>query len=195
MNGFDKGVESIYARNATPVTDATAMRGLSLLRRGLPELGAGEWDTDTLYDCIVGTMLVQYGCSRSDGTTLSVIHAYGHGVARGFAVQQGGAHAIVLPHALRHLFDSVDARRDLLAEAFSVAGETPGAVAEGVIENIMAVRDGLGLPTRLRDIEDMTREHLPAVARSIAEDSFMSNRPAGYDPTATDIEGVLGSAW
>jgi alcohol dehydrogenase len=195
MNGFDKGVESIYARNATPVTDATAIRGLSLLRRGLPDLGSGEWDDDVLYDCIVGTMLVQYGSSRSDGTTLSVVHAYGHGVARGFAVQQGGAHAIVLPHALWALFDAVDARRDLLAEAFDVEADGHEATAERVIEAVVAVRDGLSLPTRLRDVEDVTREHLPGIARSVHGDGFMSNRPEGYDPTVEDIEAVLEAAW
>jgi alcohol dehydrogenase len=197
MNGFDKGLETVYARNATPVTDATAMRGLSLLRRGLPELGAGteNWDDETLYDCIVGTMLVQYGCSRSDGTTLSVIHAYGHGVARGFAVQQGGAHAIVLPYALSHLFESVDARRDLLAEAFGVEAESPEATADAVVEAVTAVRDALGLPTRLRDIEDMDESDLPKIAEVVVEDGFMGNRPEGYDPTAEDIEGVLERAW
>ncbi|MFC7229354.1 iron-containing alcohol dehydrogenase family protein [Salinirubellus salinus] len=195
MNGFDKGLETVYARNATPVTDATAMRGLSLLRRGLPELGAGEWDADTLYDCIVGTMLVQYGCSRSDGTTLSVIHAYGHGVARGFAVQQGGAHAIVLPDALEHLFGEVDARRDLLAEAFDVAADSPEATAEGVVEAVTEVRDALGLPTRLRDVEDMDESDLPKIADVVVEDGFMRNRPEGYDPTAEDVLGVLERAW
>lgn len=197
MNGFDKGVETIYARNATPITDATAMRGLSLLRRGLPELGSGTdaWDDEVLYDCIVGTMLVQYGCSRDDGVTLSIIHAYGHGVARGFAVQQGGAHAIVLPYALEHLFDEVDARRDLLAEAFDVEADDPAAVAEGVVEAVTAVRDALGLPTRLRDIEDMDREDLPAVAESVAGDGFMGNCPDGYAPDAEAILGVLERAW
>uniref|UniRef100_UPI000AF0170A iron-containing alcohol dehydrogenase n=1 Tax=Halarchaeum acidiphilum TaxID=489138 RepID=UPI000AF0170A len=36
MNGFDKGIETLYARAATPVTDGTAARGLALLREALP---------------------------------------------------------------------------------------------------------------------------------------------------------------
>ncbi|MFB6199097.1 MAG: iron-containing alcohol dehydrogenase, partial [Halobacteriaceae archaeon] len=31
MNGFDKGVETLYTKNATPITDGTAMRGIQLL--------------------------------------------------------------------------------------------------------------------------------------------------------------------
>jgi alcohol dehydrogenase len=195
MNGFDKGLETVYARNATPVTDATAVRGLSLLRRGLPALGAGDRDEDTLYDCLVGTMLVQYGCSRADGTTLSIVHAYGHGVARGFDVQQGGAHAIVLPHVLEDLFATVGARRSLLAEAFGVEATTPEKRAEGVTTAVTEVRDALGLPTRLRDIGDMDRADLPAVARSVVGDGFMSNVPNGYDPDVEDVMRVLDAAW
>ena len=39
MNGFDKGLETLYATNATPVTDATATRGVGLLAGGLRDLG------------------------------------------------------------------------------------------------------------------------------------------------------------
>ena len=38
MNGFDKGIETLYARNATPITDGTAIHGLRLLTEALPRL-------------------------------------------------------------------------------------------------------------------------------------------------------------
>lgn len=198
MNGFDKGVESLYARNATPVTDATASRGLSLLRRGLPRLGAGKRDEQTLHDAIVGTMLVQYGASRGDGTTLSLIHAFGHGIARGFSVQQGGAHGIIAPHALRFLFDRVDGRRDLLADALGVTStenEDPNETAEAVIETIVEIRDSLGLPARLRSIDDLSKDDFPEIASAVATDGFISNTPTELETTETEIERVLIEAW
>ncbi|MFC7165179.1 iron-containing alcohol dehydrogenase family protein [Halospeciosus flavus] len=193
MNGFDKGVETLYAANATPVTDGTAMRGLRLLSKGLPALGAGERDEQTLHDAVVGTMLVQYGCSRGSGSTLSLIHAFGHGIARGYAVQQGGAHAIIAPHALRLLFDRVDGRRDLLAEALGVDDTDDPAGA--VVDRVAEIRDALGLPTRLREIEDLSKEDLPDVAESTHDDSLVGNTPEGFDPSVEDIEDVLRSAW
>lgn len=195
MNGFDKGVESLYARNATPVTDATASRGLSLLSRGLPRLGAGERDEQTLHDAIVGTMLVQYGASRGDGTTLSLIHAFGHGIARGFSVQQGGAHGIIAPHALRFLFDHVDGRRDRLADALGVTAETPDATAEAVIETVTEIRDALGLPARLRSIDDLSKDDLPEIATDVATDGFISNTPTELETSETALEDVLHEAW
>ncbi|MFB6244382.1 MAG: iron-containing alcohol dehydrogenase, partial [Halobaculum sp.] len=38
MNGFDKAIESLYAANRTPVTDATARRAVAYFDDGLPRL-------------------------------------------------------------------------------------------------------------------------------------------------------------
>ena len=195
MNGFDKAVETAYALTATPITDGTAVRALRLLSRGLPALGDGDRDDGTMHDAVVGTILAQYGCSRADGLTLSLIHAFGHGIARGYDVQQGGAHAIIAPHALRYLFERIDGRRDLLAEGLGVDAAEADTTAEAVVERVVEVRDALGLPTRLREISDMSEADLPDVAADVAGDGFMSNCPAGLDPTIDELEAVLRAAW
>ena len=195
MNGFDKAVETTYAATATPVTDATAVRALRLLSRGLPDLGAGDRDEATMHDAVVGMVLAQYGCSRADGLTPSLIHAFGHGVARGYEIQQGGAHAVVAPHALRYLFDRVDAGRDLLAEGLGVEAATLAATATAVVERVAEIRDALGLPARLREIDDMSESDLPAVAADVHADGFVSNCPPELDPTVEELEAVLQEAW
>ena len=197
MNGFDKAVETLYASTATPVTDGTAVRALRLLSAGLPALGDGDRDDGTMHDAVVGTVLAQYGCSRADGLTLSLIHAFGHGVARGYEIQQGGAHAIVAPHALRYLFGEVDGRRELLAEGFGldVEGRSPAATAEAVVGEVERVRDALGLPTRLREIPDMSASDLPDVAEDVHGDGLLPYVPEGLDPSVEDLEGVLRDAW
>ncbi len=195
MNGFDKAIETTYAATATPITDATAVRALRLLDRGLPALGAGDRDEETMYDAVVGTVLAQYGCSRADGLTLSLIHAFGHGIARGYAVQQGAAHGIVAPHALRYLFEHVDGGRDLLAEGLGVDASTPEATADGIVDRVAGIRDALGLPTRLRDIDDMSEADLPDVAADVHGDGLMPYCPDGLDPTVDELESVLREAW
>jgi alcohol dehydrogenase len=195
MNGFDKAVETAYANTATPITDGTAVRALRLLSRGLPALGAGDRDDETLHDAVVGTVLAQYGCSRSDGLTPSLIHAFGHGLTRGYDIQQGGAHGIIAPHALRYLFAEVDGSRDLLAEGLGVDGETPEETAEAVVEAVTEIRDGLGLPTRLREIDDMAESDLSDIAETVHTDGLMPYRPEGLDPTVDELEAVLQEAW
>jgi len=215
MNGFDKAVETVYARTATPVTDATALRALRLLRAGLPALGAGERDDTTMRRVLVGTLLAQYGVTRPDAGTLSLLHAFGHALSRRSDLQQGTAHGLVAPAALAHLFDHVDARRRTLAEGLSAgaaladrvddASETdPDALSPGVaddrdpgtvvVEAVRTVRDALGLDRRLRDTT-FDREDLPALARATLEDGIMENAPEGYDPDPAAIEDVLASVW
>jgi len=197
MNGFDKGVETLYARNAAAVTDATAVRGLSLLRDGLPALARDRDDAEALDRVVEGVLLVQYGISRPDGTTLSLIHAFGHGLTAHSDVQQGAAHAVVAPHALRYLFEHVDGRRRLLAEALGVDHDdlSDDAVAEAVVDEVAAVRESLGLPTRLRSVDDLSRDAFPAVAADVVTDSFVANAPSELDLTREDAAAVLDDAW
>jgi len=98
MNGFDKGLETIYSSHATPITDATAMRGLQLLRESLPNLD-GNNPTE-MERAVIGIILVQFERRGS------IIHAIGHGFSRRYPVQQGIVHAIVAPHALRYATSS-----------------------------------------------------------------------------------------
>jgi alcohol dehydrogenase len=150
-------------------------------------------DPETLTPVLEGIVLVQYGVSRPEGVTLSLIHAFGHALTRTFPVQQGAAHGVIAPHALRYLFAQCDGSRDLLAEGFGVAdADDP---AEAVVREVESVRDALGLPTRLRDVDGPAPDDLPAVAQAVLDDSFMTNAPTGLDATREGIEGVLRDAY
>ncbi len=191
MNGFDKGVETLYTSAATPFTDATAMRGLDVLTDALPALGE-RVTVETAAPALEGLLLVQYGISRPDGGTLGLIHAFGHGLTAYSDIQQGAAHAVVAPHALRYLFGEVEGRRELLAEGLGVGGaEDP---AEAVVEAVADVRDGLGLPARLRDTAGPEPDQFEAVARAVVDDPLIVNLPEGLELTVEDMVGVLEAA-
>ncbi|VTT88334.1 Alcohol dehydrogenase [Halorubrum sp. DM2] len=192
MNGFNKGVETPYARDASPVSDAAAVHGLRLLSDALPHVAGDRPDSEAATDrAVVGALLVQLD------RKISVIHAFGHGFARRYDVQQGAVHAVVAPHALAYLFDEVDASRRALAAGLGVPtdGRDDDAVAEDVVEAVAAVRDALDVPSRLRDLPATDESDLPAIAEFVAEDPPMARAPAGLDATAEEILGVLRAAW
>ncbi len=193
MNGFNKGLETIYTCHSTPITDATSARGIQLMSRGLRKLGQNEPTVEVLETIVQGLILVQFGIARPGVTTLSLIHAFGHTLRDGFQIQQGLAHAVITPDALRYIFQKVDGRRDLLADALDVADadDRPEAIASAVAE----VRDALGLPSRLRDIDGADRSILGDIAEATINDVFMPNVPTGLDATADDIEELLENAW
>lgn len=187
MNGFNKGIETLYSPAAVPVTDATAARGVSLLAQWLPRLDTD--DLEALDAILEGVALAQYGTSREGATGLSIIHAIGHGVTATVPVQQGLVHAAVTPAVLEELFAQAPCRRELLASSLGAAG------ADGIVEAVAQIRDGLGLPTGLGDLEGVERSMLPAIADATANDRLMDNLPPGVSLGREDLIDVLEAAW
>jgi alcohol dehydrogenase class IV len=194
INGFDKGIEAIYSRFATPVTDATAVRGLRYLRSSLPHLRDSS-DPAVMERAVAGTLLVQYGVSMPDQYKINVVHAFGHALRNQFGIQQGAAHAVIVPHALELIFAEGGGRPDVLADGLVTGAEDADGTEAAVVEAIRTIRDGLGLPSRLRDIEGTNEAELREVAEHTAEDAFLDVGPREFDPSVGAIERTLRDAW
>ena len=189
INGFNKGIETLYSCNSTAVTDATASRGTRLLKDGL--LGYGKRG-EGLSDVAKGIMLVQYGISRGATSTVSVVHAFGHALTDGNDLQQGIAHAVVTPHVLRYVFgeEGAETRPSTVADALNVEDST-----EAIVRAVEEVRDALDLPSRLRDVDGPEPDDFDEVADAVVRDIFMPNAPDGLDATTDELKGVLEEAW
>lgn len=192
MNGFDKGLETLYSRHRTPVTDATASEGLARLASALHGLRERPADPDVFGAIADGLFLVQYGLARPDGSTLSLLHALGHAVSRDTDVQQGIAHAVLAPHALEYLFGEVDGRRRRIADSLGVP--PGGDLATGIVDEVTAIRDALELPEQLREIDGPAPAEFEGAARATLADPLMANAPAGLDPTVEEIVGIFEAA-
>ncbi|GAB7095642.1 iron-containing alcohol dehydrogenase family protein [Halolamina litorea] len=195
MNGFDKAVECLYSPHATPITDGTAGRGLALMREGFAALPETDPDPDAFDDAVAGVICAQYGISTPGAYRASIIHAFGHGFSHGYDVHQGTVHGILAPHVLRYVFAEVGGRRDLLAESLGVAepGMTDEDLAAAVVDAVAGVRDDLGLPDRLREIDGLDRADLPEIAEVIADDGLFAEAPV--EPSTAEIESILDAAW
>lgn len=193
INGFDKAVEAIYSQFANPVTDSTAVRSLKYLRTSLPRLRESE-DPSVMDRAVLGIVLAQYGVSIPDAYKINVVHAFGHGLRNEWGIQQGVAHAVMVPHVLRLIFDQVDGRRELLADGL-VLEESPADPADAVIDAVRTVRDGLDLPARLRDVEGTTEDGIRGAAELTHRDDFVRLGPDGFDPSIDEIEDAIRAAW
>jgi len=190
MNGFDKGIEALYARAAMPITDATATRGLGLFAEGLLSFAADY--REGVPAAVEGLLLVQYGGSRPETTTVSVIHALGKFVARAGGLPQGVGHAIIAPATLAALFEEVDGRRALLARALGVADADDQAAA--IVERVDEVRNAMGVTTRLRNVEGIERADLSDIATRAARHRFARYGPPDLAVSAEWFEEILDDA-
>ncbi|WP_436347153.1 iron-containing alcohol dehydrogenase family protein [Natronorubrum sp. FCH18a] len=194
INGFDKGIEAIYSRFANPLTDATAIRGLQYLRSALPQLRTAS-DPTVMERAVMGTILVQYGVSMPDAYKINIVHAFGHALRNQFGIQQGVAHSVIVPHALGLIFAEGCGRPQVLAEGLVTGTEETDTTEEAVIKAVDIVRDGLGLPTRLRDLENTSRDEIREVAEHTANDAFLDLGPSDFDPSIDEIEQTLHASW
>jgi alcohol dehydrogenase class IV len=188
MNGFDKAIETVYARTATPLTDATAVHALRHFGDGLRSLGE---DPDAMDRAVLGVLLSQVD------RQLSIVHAFGHAFSARYPIQQGVVHAVVVPHVLRYVLEETDGYGELLAEGLGVdvrAGD-PEALTAAVVSAVVEVRDSFDLPTRLRSLDPVERKDFPALAEFVLDDDVMALAPEGLDPTTDDLEAVLANAW
>jgi alcohol dehydrogenase class IV len=191
MNGFNKGIETLYSSESTPIANAHAIKALQHYRVGLPDLVEADPD-DVAYDhAVLATVLVQYGRKTN------IIHTFGNGISLHYDVQQGAVHSIVVPHVLQYVFDTAYAHRHRIAEGLSIDGEgmDDDAIAEAISEEVLVVRDALGLPRRLREIDGMEQDHFEAVAEDILDNYKHARNPPGIDPTVEDVVAVLEAAW
>jgi len=193
INGFDKALETVYSAFANPITDATAVQSLTYLRDSLPDLRHAD-DPAVMDRAVMGIVLAQYGVSMPEAYKINVVHAFGHALRNEFGLQQGVAHAIVVPQVLELIFEQVDGRRGLLAEGLVVEEDVEDEAA-AVVAAVEEIRDGLDLPSRLRDVEGPAEEGLHDAAVYARNDPFIDLGPEGFDPSVDDLEGVLRDAW
>lgn len=150
VRALDHAVETVYAPNHQPATDATALEAIRLLRLHLP--GSGQPDLIAArQQCQIAAWLSFFGVQN---ITLGLSHALGREIGPKYDIPHGYTSAILLPHVMSHLLPVTAPRQALIAGAMGVAPAIR-AQSEVALEAPPAVSGfvrQLGLPERLRDV-------------------------------------------
>lgn len=191
MNGFNKGIETIYSRRTNPISTGHAVQGLGHFRLGLPTLCDRDLSDGAIDNAVAGIILVQYG------RFTNIIHTFGNGISYNHDVQQGTVHGIMAPAVLRYVFEQTDASRRQIADALDIdhAGLDDGAVADDIVTVVTEIRDALGLPSTLRSIPDLDRSDLDTLADAIVANHKHARNPPGVDPDVAAIRSILDEAY
>lgn len=190
MNAIDHTVEMIYSRHHSPFTDATALRGLSLLGEWLPVTIENPDDIEARKQALLGSALSGFGMEKG----VCINHAICHILGGQFGVPHGDANSIIIPHGMRFNLDETADRQRLIAEALGIDTDGLSAVEAGerAIAAIEALRDDIGAPARLRETT-VTRDDFDQIAALAIQDLPIANTPKAV--TEADIRGILENAW
>lgn len=182
IRSVDHGIETVLSRDANPLTDALALRGLTLLREGLSAVHIDTSDIAARHRCQLGVWLagssigrVRYGAS----------HGLGHQLGAVAGVPHGMTSCVLLPAVLDFNAPVSTAQQCEIAAAFG----QPGEPAADVVRRFIA---SLGLPTRLSQL-DVDLGLLPRVAETGLGNAFVK---ANLRPiqTAEDVMIILRAA-
>lgn len=184
IRAVDHAVEDICSINGQPFAEGASCQALRLLGRGLPAVKRSAADLEARLDCQLGAWMSMVGSQT--GVSKGASHGIGHVLGGTAHVPHGYTSCIMLPHVLRWNA-AVDAERQaLVSDALGHPGEPAADVVGGLIA-------GLGLPTRLRDV-DVRADQLDLIAEHSMHDRWVHTNPRKIDGPAT-VRALLDAAW
>src|SRR5580700_3366733 len=99
INAIAHAVESLYAKDANPVTSSLAEQGIAALGRALPRIVSDPTDRDARADALFGAWV----CGSCLGAVgMSLHHKLCHVLGGAFGLPHAETHTVILPHAVAY---------------------------------------------------------------------------------------------
>ncbi|WP_089302597.1 maleylacetate reductase [Haloechinothrix alba] len=177
LNSMAHAVEGIYARDGSPIHTLVAMEGLRAMRDALPTLVHDPADAAARDLALYGAWL----CGTVLGAVgMSVHHKLCHTLGGSLDLPHAETHAILLPHTIGFVEETVPRQLAPVAELF-------GGEAGGGLHDFAA---SLGAPLRLSDL-GIAEADLDRMAELATANPYWSPRPLDRDA----IRSLLQRAW
>lgn len=151
MDALTHAIESFTNRVDNPISDAMAIRAISLIGGALRKAVVQGQDLQARSDMLLGSLLAGMAFTQ---TRLGLVHAMSHPISAYFGVPHGVANALLLPAVLEfNLFGAIEKTAEigrLLGEDLSGLSSV-GAGRAGV-EAVRRLSDDVGIPHWLKDV-------------------------------------------
>ena len=174
IRAVDHCVEGICSADAHPYADAQALRGLSLLSRGLPRVKADPSDVQARLDCQMGAWLSMG--PLASGVPMGASHGIGYVLGAVFDIPHGHTSCIMLPSVMRWNKPVNAERQALVASAMDHPGEDAGDVLGAFIA-------GLGMPRSLAAV-NVGRQEFDRIAEQAMGTPWVPRNPWPIDGPA-----------
>ncbi len=180
IRAVDHCVEGICSNEANAYGDAQALRGLSLLTRGLARVNADPTDIQARLDCQTGAWLSMGPLAA--GVPMGASHGIGYVLGAVFDIPHGHTSCIMLPSVMRWNKPVNAERQAMIAAAMDRPGEDAGDVLDRFI-------GGLGMPRSLR-AANVGAEHFDRIAKQAMGTPWVPRNPRPI-PTPEVLREIL----
>lgn len=175
IRAVDHCAETIMSTTAQPFTDALTSHALHLLFRYLKDCKEDSSDLAARGQCQIAAWLSFHGLSN---VYLGLSHGIGHQLGARCDVPHGYTSCVMLHNVMTFNRDAARTRQAWMAQAIGISGfadEEEGAIA-AKDALLRLIRDDLGLPWRLRDV-DVEEKDFPALAKDAMADFVVATNP------------------
>ncbi len=181
MDALVHAIEAYTCKVANPLSDALALRSVSLVAGSLRSAVENGADRQARSDMLLGSLLAGIAFMNAD---VGAVHCLGESLGGVFDTPHGLACAVFLPAVLEFNAVADPARHARVAAALGadvsqMTDREPGAAGAASARALM--RD-IGIPT-LRELQELSADDMERVARLSAEHvcSPDNARPIGFD--------------
>ena len=192
VNALAHCIEGVYSTTRSPVSTATALAGIEVIRRALPRCVVTGRDVEVRTQMLSGAYLAGTTIAHA---ALAIHHGLCHVLGGTAGVPHGAANSIMLPHAMRFNLPVCSAELSRVARALGIdtAGLSDEAAAAAAVDAVAALIHGLGMPQRLRDA-GVAADDLPRLAALALKSAAVRANPRRVT-AAAQVEGILQAAW
>lgn len=180
IRAVDHCVEGFCSSESHPYADAQALRGLSLLTRGLQAVKADPSSLQARMDCQLGSWLSMGPLAA--GVPMGASHGIGYVLGAVFDVPHGHTSCIMLPFVMKW---NKPANADKQAEIAAAMG-APGADAGDVLDTFIG---GLGMPRSLGAV-GVKPEHFTRISEQAMGTPWIPRNPRPI-PTPAEVREIL----
>lgn len=190
MDALTHAVEAYVSTAATPITDACALKAVSLVSRNLRQAVKEGHDLNAREQMAYAQFLAGMAFNNA---SLGYVHAMAHQLGGFYNLPHGVCNAVLLPHVQTYNASVAAARLTDVAAAMGVdvAGLTPQQGAEQCIAAIRALAADIGIPAGLK-VLNVKAEDIPVLTANALKDACGLTNPR--QATQAEIEAIFHAA-
>ena len=175
MDALTHAIEAYVSSAATPITDACALKAITMIRTHLPN--AVENGNHAVAREAMAYAQFLAGMAFNNAS-LGYVHAMAHQLGGFYNLPHGVCNAVLLPHV--EAFNSKAVARRLgecaAAMGVDVSAMTDDCAARACVEEIRQLNRIVGIPNGLRDLK-VKEEDIPILAKNALKDACALTNP------------------
>ncbi|WMC11853.1 L-threonine dehydrogenase [Oceanimonas pelagia] len=191
MDALTHAVEAYVSTAANPITDACAIKAITLISQNLARAVANGADMEARNNMAYAQLLAGMAFNNA---SLGYVHAMAHQLGGFYDLPHGVCNAVLLPHVQRFNSRAAAARLAEVAAALGeeVQGLTEQQGADRCIAAIERLAREVGIPAGLRALK-VKEEDFAELARNAMKDACGLTNPV--QPSHEDVVEIFRAAY